>query len=332
MQETVTKPRISIEQFNESHAEEWDSLVSRSPMGTMLHTRKFISYHGDRFDDRSLLIRDTSDNRLVGVFPAAVSPGDATCMVTHPGVTYGGIVHDGGLRGDRMLQAMEAILEQYGNDGFSELRYKAVPWIYHSTPMQEDIYALSRVGAVRNRCDISATADLTNLRPMSTRRRRCLTKAEKAGIELKVDFGYVEQFWQVLAENLGSKHNKKPVHSVADLQLLKQRFDSEIQLVVALNEGHVVAGTLLFDSPSVCHAQYFGSTPDGRNVGALDSVINYAFALAQKCGRRYFDFGISSDLEGTFLNDGLHSYKTEFGSGTTVYEFYKVSIPTKVTC
>jgi hypothetical protein len=332
MQDLAIKQQIRLIEFRaEEHSAEWDALVSRSPMGTLLHTRKFLSYHGERFDDRSLLIADEA-NKLLGVFPAAVSPGDKQVVITHPGVTYGGIVHDGSLRGSRMLEAMQSIAGYYADRGFKELKYKAVPFIYHSIPMQEDIYALSRLGAIRYRCDISATADLSNLRPMSTRRRRCLAKAEKCGVELKLDFAHLSEFWDILKENLASKHEKTPVHSVAELTLLKERFDDEIQLVVALSGGRVVAGSLLFDTPSVCHAQYFASTADGRAVGALDAVVNYSFALAKSAGRRFFDFGISSDIEGTYLNDGLHSYKIEFGSGTTVYEFYNVSLPPKPTC
>lgn len=317
--------QLNITPFAESRSTDWDALVTGSPMGTLLHTRKFLSYHGERFDDRSLLISN-NEGRLLGVFPAAVSPGDKYVIVSHPGATYGGIVHDGSLRGERMLATMQLLTEHYSACGFRELKYKAVPLIYHMTPMQEDIYALFRAGAVRYRVDISATADLANMRPMSTRRKRCLAKAQKAGIELSVGFNHIEQFWHVLKDNLAEKHGKKPVHSIAELELLKQRFDDEIQLVVALIDQNVVAGSLLFDTPATCHAQYFGSTSEGRSAGALDAVIDYSFALAKRTGRRYFDFGISSDIEGTYLNDGLHSYKIEFGSGTTVYEFYSLSL------
>ena len=40
----------------------------------------------------------------------------------------------------------------------------------------------------------------------------------------------------------------------------------------------------------------------------------------------YFDFGISTEDEGRYLNSGLSDYKNSFGSGSTVYDTYEVSL------
>ena len=49
------------------HATAWDELVDGAPMGTLLHTRRFLSYHGDRFNDRSLVVQDDRDRLVVGM-------------------------------------------------------------------------------------------------------------------------------------------------------------------------------------------------------------------------------------------------------------------------
>ena len=56
-----------------------------------------LAYHGERFQDFSLVIED-GNRRVVGVFPAAIDPEMEARIVSHPGITYGGIVHDGALR------------------------------------------------------------------------------------------------------------------------------------------------------------------------------------------------------------------------------------------
>jgi hypothetical protein len=83
-----------IRSYGPEDASSWNELVERASNGTFLHTRTFISYHGDRFRDRSLILENRR-KRIVGVFPAAEAPADPEMVISHPGLTYGGIVHDG---------------------------------------------------------------------------------------------------------------------------------------------------------------------------------------------------------------------------------------------
>ncbi len=62
-------------------------------MATFLHTRRFLAYHQDRFKDVSLLL--ANDKGIVGLFPAALDPAEARTVVSHPGITYGGLLHSG---------------------------------------------------------------------------------------------------------------------------------------------------------------------------------------------------------------------------------------------
>jgi hypothetical protein len=48
-----------VRDYLPDQAAAWDDLVARSVNGTMLHTRRYLSYHGDRFRDRSLLITNS---------------------------------------------------------------------------------------------------------------------------------------------------------------------------------------------------------------------------------------------------------------------------------
>ena len=57
-----------IRDYLPDQAAAWDDLVARAVNGTMLHTRRYLSYHGDRFRDRSLLI--TNSPRLAHRGPA----------------------------------------------------------------------------------------------------------------------------------------------------------------------------------------------------------------------------------------------------------------------
>lgn len=312
---------MHVRPYASSDEAAWDAWCSASCNGTLLHTRRFLSYHGDRFTDQSLLIMDGT--AVAAVLPAASDPADRATVVSHPGSTYGGLVHDGRLTGDRMVEAFEAARRHYETLGFDRLVYKVVPSIYHRFPAADDLYALFRVAARRSRCDLSATIDLANPGPISSRRKRALKKARQAGIEVAVDGAALPEFWAVLNENLASKHGARPVHDLREITLLHDRFPEHICLVCARHQGAVVAGILLLRSPMVDHAQYIAASAAGRELSALDAVFDVAIAKAAADGSRYFDFGISTEDRGRVLNAGLNQFKREFGAGGVVYEHYE---------
>ncbi len=321
----VDTNRFELVRYTEAQKDLWEKMVADSVNGTFLHTRKFLSYHGNKFNDQSLLVYD-QDNNLRAVFPAACHPQDTRVVISHPGLTYGGLVHDGWLRGQRCLDALIQVRDFYAAAGIKEIIYKAVPWIYHRSSAQEDIYALFRLGADRYRMDLSATIDLQNRKPLSDRRNRALKKAEKANLQISNNFDHIAAYWQILAENLKTRHDKTPIHSVQELNSLREKFPEQIELVTAIFGNDVIAGSLLFHCPTLTHAQYFASSAEGREISALDLVIEHCVEKAAQSGKRYFDFGISTEQQGMHLNDSLHTFKSEFGAGSSVYEFYKIGL------
>ncbi|MCK9353816.1 MAG: GNAT family N-acetyltransferase [Gallionella sp.] len=316
---------MKIIPYQEEYASVWDDMVAASAAATILHTRRFLSYHGSRVADRSLLIFDDKE-RLIGVFPAALNPSCEVMVESHPGATYGGLVHAGKLRGEQAVLALNLISRHYHAMGITRLRYKAVPHIYHAAPAQDDLYAMFRLGAIRYRCDLSCAIDLAARMPASKRRLRSLKSAHIHGVEIVSSAGYAASIWSVLEENLARKHDAKPIHTLQEILVLHERFPRQIEFVAAKHAGVVVAGALLFHSPTVVHAQYIASSEVGYNLHALDALFEWCIRHAQQDGVRYFDFGISNENEGNFLNTGLYNFKTEFGGGGIVHEFFELNL------
>jgi len=315
---------LQLRCYDPVDAQAWDAFCAEAYQATFLHSRRFLSYHGDRFQDRSLIIEE--DGRWVGIFPAALLPGDELCVVSHPGLTYGGLLHKGGLRGGRQIAALSMICRHYAELEYEKLVYKAVPWFYHATPAQDDVYALFRLGARRIRCDLSSTIDLQRRRKVSERRRRSLKKALRVGVEIREGRDYLPAFWQVVTDNLKRKHKAVPVHTLAEATLLAERFPDNIRCVVAVIGNDVIAGVLLFTTPTVAHAQYIGSSGAGYEMSALDAVFEHCIDQAMRDGKRWFDFGISTESQGLVLNEGLYRFKSEFGGGGTVHEFFEIDL------
>lgn len=314
---------LDIVPYTDTHESLWDSLCDCAGNSTLLHTRKFLSYHGARFDDASALIFESG--RLVGVMPAARDLHDSTVVVSHPGATYGGIVYQGWLNGERMIEAFAQLKAYYRERGYTKLLYKPLPHGYACVPSQDDLYALFRLGAQRVRCDLSSTIRLSTRRPPSERRRRGLKKALKT-VALVNGGEQLAGLWGVLAENLERKHDAAPVHSLAELTLLMERFSESIQVRCATVDNCVEAGVILFNSANVWHAQYIASSEKGYAVSALDAVFESAIDEASKAGARYFDFGTSNENDGMLLNDGLYRFKSEFGGGGMAHEYYELML------
>lgn len=316
--------RLTVRSYCQDDEDSWDSFCRESLQATLLHTRRFLSYHGERFVDRSLIIED--DGKCVGLFPAALSPSDVLQVVSHPGATYGGVLHQGNLRGERMIEALTVIKKHYASIHLSELLYKAVPTFYHRAPAQDDLYALFRLKAKRIRCDISSTIDLKHRLFVSQRRRRGLNKAVKLGVKILEGSEYLPALWDVLIENLDRKYGKSPVHKLSEIELLVSLFPECIRCVCAEINGNVEAGIILFITPTTHHAQYIASSEAGYDISALDAIFEHCILEAQHENKRWFDFGISTEDSGVMLNEGLYRFKSEFGAGGYLHEFFRLAL------
>lgn len=316
--------QISVVPYTETQSAEWDAFCDEANNATFLHTRRFLSHHGSRFEDTSVCV--INEGQIVGVMPAAREPSDSTAVSSHPGITYGGLVASQWLTGARSLMALEAIAEYYKNKGFTRLHYKAVPHIYHRRPAQDDLYSLHRMGARRYRTDLAAVIDLADRGPISSRRLRGLKKAKVSRIAIETGKAYIGKFWRVLTDNLARRHNVCPVHSEEELASLMECMPNNISLYVALDSDGVIAGVVLFDSLRVRHCQYIAGSEVGRRNGALEAVFDHCIEEASQRGLRFFSFGISTEAQGKILNTGLHTFKAEFGASGIVHEFYEISL------
>ena len=303
----------------------WDRLVDHSWNGTFLHKRRFLAYLGDRFTDASMVLFDKK-NRLVGVFPAAVEPRSPDVVTSHPGSSYGGLVHDGSLRGQVMVDVIDSLALAYARRGVRALRYKAVPYIYHRVPATDDLYALFRQHATRYRCDLGSVIDFDNRPDLSHGKAQGLKKAQQMGVRVASGASYLELLWPVVEETLWRKHQIRPVHSLTEIQHLQALFPEAIECLVGVIEGKVEGGVVLFKTPPATHLQYSVASQRGADSALLDLVLETAIIQAKTQGARYFSFGVSTEHDGAYLNKGLHQFKSAFGAGGLVHEFYELPL------
>ena len=279
---------LKIGFFTDSNAEDWDDFISECPSATFLHTRRFLSYHQNRFTDRSIIV--TNRGQLVAVLPAALSHIDKLSIVSHPGLTYGGLQFIEKLGGEDLLEVMRQACDFYRKNGYRSLIYKAVPWFYHERPTQLDIYAIWRLGGEVYQENLSNVINLRCRGAVGSRRKRAKKRAIKSQLKIRSGGDCLTPFWGLLTQNLKDKYSVSPTHSLEEIMLLKSMFPDAIDCVVAEHNGEAVAGVVYFETANTTHCQYIGSNGRGRNLGAVDLVLEFLIEESERRGNSWFDF------------------------------------------
>lgn len=115
------------------------------------------------------------------------------------------------------------------------------------------------------------------------------------------------------------------MHNAEELKLLYSRFPQNIKLFVAKFNKEIIAATLLFIYDDLVHTQYLAVNEKSREIGALDLLIKTLIDEFAK-SKKYFDFGVSTENNGLFLNKGLISQQEGFGGRTIVHNICEVNI------
>ena len=308
---------FKVRRYTPDKADEWNRFVAQSKNGTFLFDRRFMDYHQDRFQDHSLLAY--RDNKLYALLPANQRD---TVLVSHGGLTYGGLVMGRQCSATGVLEVFTAINAYLRTAGISRVVYKAIPHIYHLLPAEEDLYALTAVcHAHLTIRDISSAILLSHRQRFAESRRSGIRKALQAVLQVR-ESADTDTFWQILNDNLQAKYGVRPVHSAAELRLLRSRFPDQIKLWLFCRDEVPVGGTLLFLTPQVLHTQYISANADGKQNGAIDLLFDH---LINRVYTDYpvIDFGKSTVTDSAALNNQLIFQKEGFGARAVCYDTYE---------
>lgn len=293
----------------------WDALVGKAKNATFLHYRDYLDYHASRFVDHSILV--LKNGKAIAAFPCNTVGEQVS---SHGGLTYGGLLFGKDVHATTVLEIFQALGNYFRENGKRKIIYKAVPHIFHDYPADEDLYALTRMGARLIRRDLSSVVELARRPKFSDSRKNTARKAEKAGAVM-VELDDFSEFHALLTHVL-SKFGAAPVHTLDELQLLKTRFPQQIRLFGTMIDGRLSAACLVYDCGHVVHTQYLASSDEGRQLGALDYLL---LNLIEKLfvDKEFLSFGISTEQQGQVLNAGLIAQKEGFGGRGIVHDFYE---------
>ena len=310
---------IKITKYKKEYKDIWNKFIHNSKNGIFMFDRNFMEYHSDRFVDNSLMFYDEKDN-LVALMPANIKDN---VLYSHQGLTYGGFIIDDGMKQHKMLECFDCLKAYIQTNDISKLVYKTIPHIYHKMPSEEDLYALYKNNASLLKIEPSTTIFLANPCKMTKGRKAQISRARREGVVVEESYDF-KKFIELENEVLKENHNTKAVHTGEELELLNSRFPDNIKLFVAKFNNEIIAGALLFIYDEVVHTQYLAANDKAREIGALDLVISELLNKF-KDTKKYFDFGISTEQNGKYLNEGLIAQKEGFGGRTICCKTWKVT-------
>lgn len=306
-----------IKEYTDSQRVIWNEFVKLSKNSHFFLYRDYIEYHSERFKDHSLMVYNNNE-KLIALLPGNI---DGNVYYTHQGLTFSGLIYKDNIKQKEVLDIFCEMKKYISSIGIDKVIYKAIPNIYSLIPAEEDLYALFVNGAKIFRRDVSSTIYLKARIKYSKGRKWTLKKARSNDISIK-EVEDVHEFWEMLSRVLSSEHDVKPTHTVDEITYLKSKFSDNIKLFASYKDGAIISGCVLFINQKVVHTQYLFNNELGRELGALDLLID---ELINKYldESLYFDFGISTENQGTYLNEGLISQKEGFGGRAVVHDFYE---------
>lgn len=297
--------------------EEWDRLTTRAGGGTLLHSRRFLDYHGSRFRELSLVARKGQGGPLVALLPMAADLNDPALAVSHPGSSFGGVV---AASGDPALA--RAMLRQAAlwlrDQGFDRLLYRAPPAAVLRQPddgLLPDLIRLGRITQYDLWSLLALPAAPQDRAYAQSEQRRGARKGLVAHpIATPGDWAVLHD---LLSARLLSKYGKRPVHSLAELIDLSARLGPQSRAQIIRDaEGRALAAQWFIDyGTGTLHNQYNAATDAGLALGAASFGIATALESASTEGFRAFSFGRSTNDDGFTENGALVRFKAGFGAG-----------------
>ncbi|MBN8836640.1 MAG: GNAT family N-acetyltransferase [Sphingobacteriia bacterium] len=306
-----------VQKYSKQQKDEWDCFISNSKNGLFIFFRDYMEYHEDRFEDYSLLFY--KKNKLTGVLPATRK---GTTLISHGGLTFGSLILDRDARAADTLKLFEELLTFLQKEGFTEIIYKSIPFIFHKYTCQEDIYSLFRLNAQNYRTDINSVIYIPNRIKFSESKRQSVSKCKQNKLLNICESDNFSEYWNLLSDVL-QKFSVSPTHSLKEMQLLRVRYPNNIKLFELREGKKLLSGIVVYDYGNVVHTQYMANSNEGRALGGLDFLCDYLITDLYN-NREYFSFGISNEQNGKILNEGLIQQKEMMGGRGVVHQFYQI--------
>ncbi|WP_341659372.1 hypothetical protein [Vibrio sp.] len=306
----------------------WDSLVTKSDEGTIFHSRKFLSYHQERFVKSEKQLVWLKGEQLFGVMPTVVCELNGKNTLLSPyGASFGGPIFRKTLKLKEGDEAIRALINYLDSNEIANCSLTLSPAIYNEKNSEVIGYCLEKYGFKLVSRDIFSVIGLKGKSYEDVwqgyeGRARTSIRKSKEQFEIKTD-AIIDEFYNILVEDK-NRLNSTPTHSLEQLKQLKSLFPKQVWVDIATHKESGTKAGICYFMPSTNTVLTFYMAQETRalKLNGVSVLVDFGIHNAVKNGCTYFDFGGSSigyDIE----NIGVANFKESFGA-------YSVSRPSYV--
>lgn len=308
---------LTIKKYKENDLNAWEDFVwFHSINGTIYHTRKFLSYHKDRFIDSSIMIYDKT--KLIAVFPCCEINKE---YYSHKGSTCGGIVI---LKKYYELEKLTKIIDAIYSHYDANLHIKLSESIYfkYNTTNELLIFVLSQ--NCKNNKDISlyfninANEKIIDSFPKNDNKRLLLKYINKHDKEMLFHVSnetddYI-MYYKLLEQFLKKKNNVSPLHSEDEFISLKNILHEKQFLFLSKdNNGDILSGALIFLINSDTYYTVYLMTNYEKKNSSCFYLLYELFKLAKKNNINTVNLGACSIGGGKDILYSKYKFKNSCG-------------------
>jgi hypothetical protein len=299
----------------------WDDFVrTKSRNGTIFHEQQFLSYHGSRFEDCSIMVVEDKSTNILAVLPAAlIKEVNNYGIVSHPGSTYGGIIFREDLKFRQLKDVVDAVLRYY-HLNFGPCYFKMIlqEEFRSVTSFCDLIYLLWHRGFRLYVKEIGMCKDLGEQsfeKYRGTTRQYVMSgKDSKLGIKHSrvSETEKMKTCYHLLANNLKRRYAKGPTHSLEELLNLKKLLGDRVMFFSSTYENEIIATVIVFElNKEVVHDFYIAQDYAFARMNPLVGLFHYIFDYYRSLNFEFFNFGISS--RDKWIKWGILEFKEQFG-------------------
>ncbi len=313
---------MKVSRYTAAESDWWDDFVqNHSRNGNIFHERKFLAYHGDRFEDCSVMVLDEKNDDILAVIPAAlVREESGLGVVSHPGSTYGGIVFRRDLKTGGLKDVIDTSIHYYHeNYGAGYFKVTLQEEFHTGASFSDLVYLLWHRGFCLHVKEIGAFKDLKERNfegyRNTTKQYIRSKKDDRLGIMhgAAVDPEGIRDCYRLLEGNLKNRFGKQPTHSLAEMMKLKELLGDRITFFYSKYQGNTAATVICFElNKEVVHDFYIAQNYEYASFNPLIGLFNYIFEYYRSLGYEIFNFGISS--RGKWIKWGILGFKEQFGA------------------
>ena len=326
---------LKIKSYDRSCREKWDDFVmNHSVNGTFLQTRNFLDYHGDRFEDASIIIYKGNDTTVAVVPACAIAENGKKIFSAHQGSTFGGIVIAEEFYNIGHVETVVNVLEDYLiQNEYKEVCLKCTSDFFAKRNGNLLYYFLFQKGYT-SYDEISFYVDFGQYNAdiasnfNAGRRRDYKYSLKNALIFRRLETAdEIKKFYDILCGNL-LKFDAKPIHSLGEIMdFWESRLKDIVEFYGVFQGERMIAGSMMFvfdnfDGNSVFHTQYLAADQGCLKMYPMNFMDYNLIKTARDRGFRYISFGTSTLEHGKVLNKPLAEFKEGFGTQYGVNKTY----------